>query len=300
VGSIQKVYIWGQPATVSTGPYHAVQNPFKIMQNVSLNIVADNPAIAFLGGSATVYNPSPTSVTQRFEFTHDAATGLNSASCAPGTFGICGLQGYSVSPAGSFTGLGPGCLPSDPFCGVTASGIPAWLFGSVDFEVLQMGAEASLHLQIGNNGINHVGESSLFTEVVFGTDSAAIYRAGIDTDADGLVDDHDRNVTLSGDGPDMVVSAATLLGDYNGNGQVEQGDLDLVLLNWGDDASMPPAGWLSDLPGGLIDQADLDRVLLNWGNGSAQLSTGPVPEPSCRWLAVLSALALSIVRRFHA
>ena len=55
-------------------------------------------------------------------------------------------------------------------------------------------------------------------------------------------------------------------GDYNGNGVVEQGDLDLVLLNWGYSISNPPAiGWANDLPTGAIDQGELDRVLLNWG-----------------------------------
>ena len=58
-----------------------------------------------------------------------------------------------------------------------------------------------------------------------------------------------------------------LEGDYNGNGLVEQGDLDLVLLNWGTDTSVTtPAGWTNDLPDSRIDQNELDRVLLNWGN----------------------------------
>jgi hypothetical protein len=179
---------------------------------------------------------------------------------------------------------------------VTASGSPAWLFGSVDFEVVQMGAEASLFLQIGENGINHVGETSLTMEVVFGTDSAAIYRAGIDTDADGRVDQHDRGITLSGDGPDLIISmtgSVMLPGDYNGNGKVEQGDIDLVLLNWGKNASMVPGNWVS----GSVDQEEIDGVLLNWGlmAGSAQVATA-VPEPPCLRLAaaaLAAALAMS-------
>lgn len=57
-----------------------------------------------------------------------------------------------------------------------------------------------------------------------------------------------------------------IIGDYNGNGEVEQGDLDLVSLNWGQPAVPPPAGWVNDLPSGTIDQDELDRVSLNWGN----------------------------------
>jgi hypothetical protein len=55
-----------------------------------------------------------------------------------------------------------------------------------------------------------------------------------------------------------------IIGDYNSNGTVEQADLDLVLLNWGQPGV--PAGWTNDLPEGNIDQAELDGVLLNWGN----------------------------------
>jgi hypothetical protein len=85
-------------------------------------------------------------------------------------------------------------------------------------------------------------------------------------------------------------------GDYNGNGTVEQADLDLVLLNWG----LPgvPAGWTNDLPEGNIDQAELDGVLLNWGNMQALGSGGGagVPEPSTL-LLILVAAGLGLVRR---
>jgi hypothetical protein len=56
-----------------------------------------------------------------------------------------------------------------------------------------------------------------------------------------------------------------LRGDFNGNGTVEQGDLDLVLLHWGTSGDPPPQGWTRDLPEGPIDQDELDAVLLHWG-----------------------------------
>ena len=37
-----------------------------------------------------------------------------------------------------------------------------------------------------------------------------------------------------------------IVGDYNGSGQVEQADLDLVLLNWGGDVPPDPAGWVNE------------------------------------------------------
>lgn len=76
-------------------------------------------------------------------------------------------------------------------------------------------------------------------------------------------------------------------GDYNASGTVEQGDLDLVLLNWGS-AGPPPAAWTNDLPNGPIDQEELDGVLLNWGNSSGAALTGAgVPEPSALALVLL-------------
>jgi hypothetical protein len=58
--------------------------------------------------------------------------------------------------------------------------------------------------------------------------------------------------------------------DYNANGYVDQGDLDLVLLGWGSElADAAGAGWYNDLPSGPIDQEELDKVLLNWGGGIA-------------------------------
>jgi hypothetical protein len=78
-------------------------------------------------------------------------------------------------------------------------------------------------------------------------------------------------------------------GDYNANGTVEQGDLDLVLLNWGDSASPLPPGWFQNLPSGAIDQGELDGVLLNWGNSAAetQLAADSVPEPTS-WIIALA------------
>ena len=51
------------------------------------------------------------------------------------------------------------------------------------------------------------------------------------------------------------------MGDYNGNRAVEQGDLDLVLLNWCTETPPIPAGWTANPPEGLIGQEELDSVL---------------------------------------
>jgi hypothetical protein len=87
-----------------------------------------------------------------------------------------------------------------------------------------------------------------------------------------------------------------LTGDFNGNAQVEQGDLDLVLLNWGSEGRTP-LGWTNDLPDGTIDQNELDRVLLHWGDAAAGLSAGGVPEPSTWAMLLLAAASVPFIRR---
>jgi hypothetical protein len=79
-----------------------------------------------------------------------------------------------------------------------------------------------------------------------------------------------------------------LPGDFNDDSIIDQADLDLVLLNWGADATVPPDGWISNLPSGLIDQAELDNVLLDWGQSfDSEAAGGTVPEPAAVQIAGL-------------
>ncbi len=89
---------------------------------------------------------------------------------------------------------------------------------------------------------------------------------------------------------DLAVVAG-IAGDYNDSGQVEQGDLDLVLTNWGSDVRVTgvPALWINDLPVGFIEQTELDKVLINWGSTTAPDFRGltNVPEPGAGLVLVL-------------
>ncbi len=94
-----------------------------------------------------------------------------------------------------------------------------------------------------------------------------------------------RQITLDNLTLEAAV-AAGLAGDYNDSGSVEQGDLDLVLNNWGGPRT---AGFVANADGfntDNVDQEELDRVLNNWGSGSApSFAVTAVPEPAT--LAVL-------------
>ncbi len=121
--------------------------------------------------------------------------------------------------------------------------------------------------------------------------------SGGDFDSDGVADEEDLAILKSSW---LVFNGATaaefdlawsqalgragfLVGDYNGSGQVEQGDLDLVLQNWGleTDVSGVPVGWIHDNANlGKIEQAELDDVLTNWGNSGSPVGVQTsVPEP---------------------
>lgn len=93
-------------------------------------------------------------------------------------------------------------------------------------------------------------------------------------------------------------------GDYNGDGFVSQADLDLVLLNWGNDSGVAPPGWIKGFPiepdpGQLmpiVSQNELDAVLLNWGAGQASPALA-VPEPAGFLSLSLLALTCSVSGR---
>jgi serpin B len=98
------------------------------------------------------------------------------------------------------------------------------------------------------------------------------------------------------DGRDQDV----LAGDFNGDGNVDQGDLDLVLLDWGADASGQQVleAWRIGAAEGLIDQNELDAVLLNWGASTSPLQSASIPEPGASVLAIVYlAIAVGLLRR---
>ncbi|MEM8782914.1 MAG: retropepsin-like aspartic protease [Planctomycetota bacterium] len=88
---------------------------------------------------------------------------------------------------------------------------------------------------------------------------------------------------------DAVVGVVALFGDANLDQQIEQGDLNAVLNNWGLSGQTWATG---DFTGeGFVDQADLNAVLNNWGGTAAPDFQGfTVPEPATGLFALAGGL----------
>ncbi|MEM8783146.1 MAG: dockerin type I domain-containing protein [Planctomycetota bacterium] len=86
-----------------------------------------------------------------------------------------------------------------------------------------------------------------------------------------------------------ITLGSGIVGDYDDSGSVEQGDLNLVLNNWGQDAPFDPNGDPFDTS--IVDQEELNRVLNNWGSSSSPSLAGQiVPEPTAVGLLSLGGL----------
>jgi hypothetical protein len=294
-GGVRFLHIWAQPATVGAGAWNAVTNPFKQLENLSLNLVTSDPLVEFLNDSFVVYNPA-VGASSRFEFVHDSSDGLTSSASLPDQ--IQGLQGFSVSSTVEFAGLGPTCSVGDPHCGLTPGGAPAWLVASVKSRTIASAGSVEFRLQIGANGMNHAGENSAQTSVVFGFDPAGpepSYNAGLQSN---------RGVNLAGDDADFVIEAfPPPPGDYNRDGFVNSADY----VVWRRTLGQVGSGLVADgsgpagVPDGIVNSHDFDFWRSHFGESAfgaavrADLAVS-IPEPFTAAL-ILIGCALTLTAR---
>jgi hypothetical protein len=150
----------------------------------------------------------------------------------------------------------------------------------------------NIDLQIGGNGMNHVGESSAMTSVKFGIDPTT-FDASI----------ANRNVTL-GTLPEMTITACgATSGDFDGNGCADVGDY----VKWRNNLGDPTESDINNRGNGLngVDLADYFLWQASFGNGagggsasgSGSLTNSAVPEPAASVLLLIAWLALAASRR---
>jgi len=119
--------------------------------------------------------------------------------------------------------------------------------------------------------------SGWITSLAAGMVPMAMYDEGLDQTTVELV--IDPNV-------------GSLTGDYDASGEVEVGDLNLVLFNWDQPGAGLPPEWVNEVPTGNVGVDELNGVLFNWGNTAA---VATVPEPTT---AILSLVAIGLFGRF--
>ena len=96
-----------------------------------------------------------------------------------------------------------------------------------------------------------------------------------------------------------VTGVAVMLGDANGDGQVDINDLTVVLTSFGQTGMAWSQGCMDGDPTGTVDVNDLTIVLANFGMsaGSSARGVSPVPEPSVTLLLGVAAACLFGVAR---
>jgi hypothetical protein len=90
-----------------------------------------------------------------------------------------------------------------------------------------------------------------------------------------------------------------LPGDFDGNGSIGNGDLTLMLDNWGETVPPPPAGWIGDQPTAPgVGNDELTLMLDGWGDSFEVINNAAaVPEPTTLLAAISLLIGLSIFDR---
>ena len=78
--------------------------------------------------------------------------------------------------------------------------------------------------------------------------------------------------------------------DFDGSGEWDLADLNLVLFNWDQPAASLPPEWINQLPVDNVGLEELNLVLFNWGQGPTSIAA--VPEPNVCVLVVFGLLVL--------
>ncbi|MEM1026644.1 MAG: hypothetical protein AAGJ38_01010 [Planctomycetota bacterium] len=288
-------------------------------------LVSENPAVDFFGWSVGVSGDSAIVGAERSEsaFLFDTTTGQQYAELIPedkafedgfgssvAILGSTAIVGAPLGNAGGDAGGNAGAAYLfDTSTGMQISKlIPHDLEGDDRFgnavAISEIGVVVGAYLEDENglgSGSAYLFDYSSGEQVAkfvasdgamsdrFGS-SVGISEIGAVVGAPGNRDSGEN----SGSAYFFELAAAATAGDYDGSGQVEQGDLNLVLSNWGKDRGR--WGGATGFDTELVDQEELNRVLNNWGSSNAPSFAGfDVPEPA--GFAALAGFAFCGTRR---
>jgi hypothetical protein len=220
-------------------------------------------------GSAMKLNQTVTAnAGDRLTFKYNFLTNENTPS-SYNDFAFLSVTGSGVSNLFELADTGGSASPADQ----------SWLIASVGFRPVREGT-TNFFLQIGTNGMNHVGEGTAGTSVLFGTDTSAgaTYNAG---------NANHRNETLPADSADLILnvseSGTATPGDYNSNNGVDAADY--VVWRKSGLGLLADGSGPSGSPDGVVNEHDYTFWRARFGTtgaGSSQSaeSSFAVPEPT--------------------
>ncbi|MEM7576931.1 MAG: hypothetical protein AAF328_05580 [Planctomycetota bacterium] len=195
--------------------------------------------------------------------------------------------------------------------GSTGNVEPGAIFIPVDFEIEYVARLGDSTGQTGDDwwvgnltsdprrpGTNLDGSAPNFRLSAFDTD-AGDQTGRVEASTDQFEYGTIVTSTLGSTNLGVAATIDGLVGDYDNSGQVEQGDLNLVLNNWGGPRTfLDPSGLA--FTDDAVNQEELNRVLNNWGSSATPDLTGiNVPEPAAATVALGLALSLGRCRRSH-
>jgi hypothetical protein len=301
MGRQHTLYIWAKPATNTSGA-------IRELESFSLDIVSLDtsleteaaPFIDFVDGTYKVENPTVAGE-NRFQFTADsfrdqAQGGPLTSELPPEEIteftpdALEGLLGVSPYASPGVVGIGHA---SDPLC-YPVGNCSAWRVGQLSFEVLQPSGVNDLFLQIGFQGMRHVGDGTgnpvLNTQVQFGGSSQTY---------DAQNPDH-RRTTMGVDTFDVRINARPFSpGDFNGNGSVGPEDYNAWKSSFGQSYQAGGDG-VDDSRNGFADAADY----VIWRKLDALSGASPaaavVPEPAAISCGAFFVLLMGVTSRSKA
>ena len=252
-GTSGMVHIWAQPESG------------KSIANFSLNLVSSSDTVLRFD-SVEIHNELDDG-NSRFEFTVDTVDGLDLSSQEPcgfddpfdaPTHAIWGVRGFTITE-GAASGLSPATIAEESNFDSTNE---TWLLASVGITALELG-ETELSLQIGNIGINQADgdseESSEDLQIEFAGDGHLLNAR------------NQRCVSMAPIEATIRVEEP-IAGDFNFNGELDAGDIDLLSIEAKKEAPTPAfniAGdaevdavdrlfWVENLKGTFLGDANLD------------------------------------------